>query len=340
MKASHSSPKNRDAGVAPTIRVLHAVRRRLVLVRLLESCGIFIACGCAFALVLGLTLLLQGKAAMALCAWTLAISAAAGALAGVMRRPTLFDAAAEADRQLALADLLATALSARDASDPWQQTIVALAGERCRTLAPSSVIAHRLGARAWGGIGLSAALVLTVGALSLPASSRQASAIGTAREGNRADAPITNENLLSPPLSTPSARDHRRIEESSPQQDGTATPFEQTRSDIRGAAPGEGTSPSAMRQRMTNADQPASADGSEGSGSTTAAGGNRADLKTADATDNHAGLSTAAQRSTEPSAPWRSVSWPRDRENAQDDLRDRRVPDSARDVVIEYFRPD
>jgi hypothetical protein len=72
----------------------------------------------------------------------------------------------EADRQLRLGDLLSTAWSVRgDAGEPWRQTVANLADAACRAARPSEVLLRRWGARAWGAISLSTALLLVVAVL-------------------------------------------------------------------------------------------------------------------------------------------------------------------------------
>src|SRR5207247_1177225 len=97
---------------------------------------------------------------------TIVLGAIIGLTWGLARRPRLIDAAMTADRQLQLADLLATALAVGSDVDPWARAVVAVADQRCRSLSPDAVVLRRFGGRAWGGIGLATALVLTIGALS------------------------------------------------------------------------------------------------------------------------------------------------------------------------------
>src|SRR5207248_4283620 len=90
--------------------------------------------------------------------------AAVGFMGALLRRPSIIDAAVEADRQLDLADLLATAwqLEKTQNCESFETAVLLLANERAANLQPRSVVLHRLGLRAWSGIGLAGALVLTV----------------------------------------------------------------------------------------------------------------------------------------------------------------------------------
>ncbi len=174
---------------------LRSLRRRMIIVRAAEAAGIGMIVAAGISLVLALLLLLSGRDAMQLCVGTLTAGAAAGAGWSLLRRPTLLHAAMETDRQLNLADLLTTALTRRDTSDPWQAAVIALAEQRCADLSPSDVLLARLGARAWGGIGLSTALVLAVGALSASSSDSRATSAGTT------DSAIVDSSSFSPTVS-------------------------------------------------------------------------------------------------------------------------------------------
>src|SRR6185312_16176939 len=97
-----------------------------------------------------------------LVAGSLLLGAAAGLLLGCVNRPTADDAASEADRQLDTADLLSTAYSVRHSSDPWAAAVRISANQWARRTNPSAVILNRLGARAWGGIGLATMLLVVL----------------------------------------------------------------------------------------------------------------------------------------------------------------------------------
>ena len=111
---------------------------------------------------------------MAVIWFALGCFGAIGLLAALLRWPTRLDAAMEADRQLKLADLLSTALSVRGSADTWAMTVLALAEQRCRAVSPAAVLLNRWGARAWGGVGLATALVLTLGLVSTRSATSQA----------------------------------------------------------------------------------------------------------------------------------------------------------------------
>src|SRR4051812_43296543 len=92
---------------------LIAVHRRLVVLRAAERAGICLAIGCALTLPLVAVLVWRGQSAGPLAVGALTLAAVVGLTWGFARRPSVIDAAAEADRQLGLADLLATACYVR-----------------------------------------------------------------------------------------------------------------------------------------------------------------------------------------------------------------------------------
>src|SRR5688500_16789163 len=100
-------------------RFLRAVHRRYVLLRVVERVGLGVLAGCGVALVLIAVLVWRGRTAWAPPLWCLAVGAAAGLAWGIWSRPARLTAAAEADRQLGLDELLGTALTLRGAGDPW-----------------------------------------------------------------------------------------------------------------------------------------------------------------------------------------------------------------------------
>src|SRR5436190_11228613 len=108
-------------------RFLHAVHRRLVIIRALERCGACLAVACGFAGVLSGAMLWRGEDGRVLAAGTLLLGAMIGLAWGLVRRPRLGDAALVADSQLELSDLLATALATASNADAWSRAVVAMA---------------------------------------------------------------------------------------------------------------------------------------------------------------------------------------------------------------------
>jgi hypothetical protein len=148
-------------------RFVRRVYRRLIVLRLLEWTGVGFAAGCGVALLMIPLLRKQIDSPLNLAGIIAAIGAAIGFIAAALRRPKVLEAAIEADRQLDLADLLATAwsLEKSNAKEDFELAVLTIAQDRAANLRPASVVLHRLGMRAWGGIGLAGALLLTVAIL-------------------------------------------------------------------------------------------------------------------------------------------------------------------------------
>src|SRR3954447_16047782 len=148
-------------------RFVRRVYRRLIVLRLAEWAGVGFVAGCGLALVLIPLLRNRSESPLVLAGIITGIGAAIGLIAAALRRPGMIEAAIEADRQLDLADLLATAwmLEKSNAMEDFELAVLTIARDRAANLRPASVMLHRLGVRAWGGIGLAGALVLTVAIL-------------------------------------------------------------------------------------------------------------------------------------------------------------------------------
>src|SRR4051812_40033962 len=103
-----------------TTTFLRAMQRRLILTRALEFAGAGTLIASSLGLVLLIAALCSGTSVMFLPAALIPLGALVGAATSLLRLPTMMHAAAEADRQLDLADLLGTALAAQaNVDDPW-----------------------------------------------------------------------------------------------------------------------------------------------------------------------------------------------------------------------------
>ena len=150
-------------------RFVGQVHRRMVLLRLLERAGLGLAIGTAAALLLVAVQLWRGQHALPAALSTMALAMLVGLALAFWRMPSRVAAAVEADRQLNLAELLSTAWVVQTHApqdDSWSLAILTAADARSATLSPRHLRLSRFGSRAWGGIGLACALVLTLGAIS------------------------------------------------------------------------------------------------------------------------------------------------------------------------------
>jgi hypothetical protein len=355
-------------------RFVRRVHRRYLMLRAAEGMGLGALIGTAVGAMLLALLWWEGRAALGPSMGAVGFGALAGLVWGVARRPRLLEAATEADRQFGLADLLGSALVAGHGSvngrpDPWAASLLALAEARCRTLAPSTVVLNRLGARAWGGIGLATALLLTLALLAgSPGDTRAA----------RANAPDRSANVEA--ASEPSAQpEHPLLVVAGPQR---AAPAESDNDDhshpTPGAAPPDPNATDAANTpdahagpHSTESPTGESAGGTSGSGQTkpptaqplsapqppaanespvndpraskanTPAGGAGG---AASASGSHApgmtGTASAGSPSPRNTPPWQSDRWGQDAQQAREAIDSGRVPASYRDVVRKYFERD
>jgi hypothetical protein len=282
---------------------VRAVHRRVVVVRAVERAGVCAAIAAGFALVFTGTMLWRGDNGFPLAIGTILLGGVIGLLWGLAQRPEIADAALAADRQLQLADLLATALSLVSNQDPWARAVVATAEQRCRTLSADAIVVGRLGGRAWGGIGLAAALVMTVGALSaLPGESPA----GDAKRGHPeypAPRPANSQSAQRDILDAPFSRADRKTmpgtsangqgddamaSSGSPPRAAPATLPSQT----AGTGTTAGTTVSPAHERPASS---AAATGKPSGGTITASGGGTTEQTAAGTSTDPAGRVTASQ---------------------------------------------
>jgi hypothetical protein len=274
-------------------------------------------------------------------------------IAGFVRRPDLMSAAGEADRQLDLADLLSTALAmalatrARGPADPWADVVLVTAEARCRDLSANDVILNRFGARAWGGIGLAGALVLTLSLMSAnPRASVAVVTPGSSPERLEDAEQARDAAQRAPSRSAAQSRrdvGHSRGPDSAtttddasqaPANQGNASRNTGSTSAADGGA-GLATSQAPTSPSPHVSPQAQSRDSGGGSAS---AGGRDAATSSADSRDATAsGPTLASPAAASPAPAWQSPSWPAARDNALSAVRDGRIADDYRDLDREYF---
>lgn len=336
-------------------RFLTRVRRRFVVLRLLERVGLGMLFACAAATPLLLIALWLGRPAWPLAPAALLVGALAGLVWGILARPTALDAAMEADRQLGWADLLGSALAVDGrSSDPWAAAVQSAADERCRATRARSVILNRLGARAWGGIGLAGALVLVLALVPTYSTPSQAE-----EDGQLSTAALQAEGAQQPPPTISSVAQRRRTV---PQQEP-----EDTNRVTSGADPAEPDHSRADHLQRAQATPPHSA----GQADSQARGGGEShtDVKNAGALPDsgHARGAPSEDAAGEPNAgsgrgskspaasagqqtgtvsqdsaasptpPWASPDWPAQVKRAHQAMESGEIPDAYRDVLRGYF---
>src|SRR5207253_3171591 len=341
-----------NASSANLERFISRVYRRLVVLRLVEWAGMGFAAGCAIALLSIGLLRNQLESPLLLVAIIAGCGALLGFVTSLLRRPRILDAAVEADRQLHLADLLATAwqLEKSPQRASFENAVLLIADERAAHLQPRSVVLHRLGMRAWSGIGLAGALVLTV-------------AFFTAN-------PIDTEAATSPFLSSADSmnvqQDHKQLQNntaisgrhpniSSDHPGGEDEP-------LAGAGKTDTTTTNASRGQNTDAQTTNSNGTGSGSGQS-ASTPDKSNLLNA-ATDSsltnkdgnaasgvgnsteNAGTTSGANTPTSagnarrsPGAPaWKSDAWPAAQQAADQAISTGQIPPAYHDLVREYFK--
>jgi len=334
---------------------IRRVHRRYVVLRVLEQAALGVLGGCVAAAPLIAIALWRGYPSLSLAVVALTAGAAAGLLWGLMTRPSPLSAAMEADRQLGWADLLSSALTTpRTNGDPWVAAVAAAADARCRRTAPSSVIFNRLGARAWGGIGLATALVIVLGLLPTYAAPTRAgdsaadspNSLASARlpeseNPTRSTSPVRRTPREQEPADTSATRLGHDISDSQHQaRNSEAAGNDSARRQANSSDPnghGTGASHSDVRDPGSLASSPngtharaarAGGDPSVGVGESSS------DLPAAGSS------STGSAGSTPPKAsvsPWSSSQWPQRAQHARQLLYSGQVPDAYRDLVREYF---
>ncbi len=336
---------------------LRAVHRRLVVIRALECAGLALLAGAVAGLLLLPLLLYRNQPALPTAILLLSISPLIGLVYLLFHRPTLLHAAREADRQLALDDLLITAWTATGPGlDPqFRAAIVHLVEFRCQALNPSSVLLHRLGRRSWGAIGTAAALVLTLGLLSTSATQTQASnhsprSLLSSSSPKDPDHSHAKSHIASPSHGSPIASDHPTGSDRTldpPGADTTTSKIPNRQGGDNGIADApdsHGTGRGAGRTRNPDVSAvPRAPDGST-AGRTVDPNGQSASGSGAPSSSANGSSATPSGprvgRSSSPPklpAPWNSTQWPAARAGALEALRTNEIPASYHDLIREYF---
>jgi hypothetical protein len=335
-----------------TRKFISAVHRRITLIRIAESIAIATAIASAAGLVLIPILWSQGRSTLSPAFAMLSLGAISGLIWGISRRPTRFQAAVEADRQLNLHDLLGTIYLLSDRpSDPWRESLAIVADAQCRSLRPSAVIVNRLGRRAWGGVGIVTSLLLATASFTARPINTNAAAIAT--ESN---------NPVSPPKIQPSISFENQNQQLTARPPGTGGTDDISNRTADQSQPVDSQADRSSQANRNESHSPAETNSSAGGGAATtdakqptpdslnATDANPASLHTsksrAGPADPNAIPSedstaiTATEKANQISTPWTSKDWPADSIAAQAAINSGQVPDSDADLVRDYFRRD
>ena len=341
-------------------RFVRQLHRRLKLVRLAERVGLCAGVACLAGVVLELLLIWRGQSAWGVCLTTLAGGCLTGMVWGLVVGPTRLEAAMEADRQLHLQDLLSTAyLLKNPQTNPWEQTVVALAQAKCQRTSPSAVVLKRWGGRAWSGVGLAALMVVVLAFFPPPVaqSANNSSAVSFARNDGSKNDLYENGSLLADKSAMPWAVPARPEEERSLGQETTnqipdgqqpTASAADNRADNSPATPSAfrgGTGPNSAETSHAPIKPPPSASnpGSmppshpDANVGAPAAG---VGLPTGKAISSQQARSMSANPAIvgHPAPPWQTSAWPQQQAAALQAIQQGRVPDQYRQLVRDYFK--
>ncbi len=326
---------------------VRAARLRWMLWRIVERIGIGLLIGCPLAFILSLLLLWRGESAVSLVVGIFALGALLGLTVGILSRPSLLETAMEADRQLNLHDLLGTAIqlqNSRYLDDAWRENFRSLAEARVRSISPSQLVLNRLGARAWGGIGLSAALVMTVALMTTMPSESMAR---LDRAQNLESFEVTEKPSAKSNLAPVASRSGSQRGDAAPEATSRSAhsidasrahdsvPGDATHAtNPTGDGAGDGAGQTEASSRPPSLDLAAAPGAPDAHGDTVASGTGSSAPDGSGESAHPAVARTPAYRSL---PPWQSSSWPADRDAAMQSLRTGKIPDRYRDLVREYF---
>ncbi|MGH7179791.1 MAG: hypothetical protein ACREJC_20615 [Tepidisphaeraceae bacterium] len=303
--------------------------------RTLEHAGVGLLIASAFSATLLAVIWLRGGAPVEATLFALSLGAACGLTRSVLSRPGALDTAMRIDHTLGSPDLFSTALSLtqrRGESDPFANAVVAIANARARGVSPSTLVLRRLGSRAWGGIGIAGASVLTLALLvSQPTQSRARSDLADRTTSTDQSIPIATTDV--PSSASPFIAPAATATDDSSDSAQSANASADRHADASAAASGDGasrttdTSAAASPPRArTAADSRSQLPASGGAGSASAGESAGLSLGSVDAP-----VRTAAP-------PWSGPTWSADRAAALRTIQDARIPDDYRDLVREYFQ--
>ncbi|MGE5611722.1 MAG: hypothetical protein ACM359_20920 [Bacillota bacterium] len=363
------------------VRLVGRLYRRLWMLRVVEGMGVGVLAASGAGLILLLILMGRGEAVPVDTLWILLVGGVGGALWAILRRPRVIQAAMEADRQLGLADLLSTALAIVEDSgqyatrphptrsdtlagkspaassqpeslaEAFAAAVVAMADARCAELSASSVVLHRLGLRAWGGIGLASALLISVALVAANPLDSQASPWAGVMRGNAGGSePARVPQIagmaprLSPAVVRPIVRDDPNRDENgfNPARASSNTLASETgqsqqtaeAANPEGAGPGVGTSHAKNRGDPLGAEGTGVANATTGRTPAGGVGLPNGEGKVGLGPSGGAVGRGAAARVT---PAWKSPAWVGAQEAARAAVQAGQIPQEYQDLVRAYF---
>lgn len=322
-----------------------------MILRIVESIGLGCVAACGVGLIIVPILLYRGEPANALIFTLLSVGGICGLVWGIYRRPSALTAAIEADRQLDWADLLASAwcVSRRPSDAAFSAAVLSLAEQKCAATSPSRIILNRLGARAWGGIGLATALLLTLGLISVNPMESQAASEElsparrplSARLLPQAGPPGVDASDAPPASAFPHDQDHsdeRPLDPHQNQSQASSTESGKNHSDNSAANP-NGVGAGSGRTNQADAGHtatPAATD-SQRNNATGNAGGGVGQSATGQGAKGSSGASASEVAAHRDVPPWQSNRWPEAQSQALHAVESGEVPAAYQELVRQYF---
>jgi len=320
----------------------------MLLLRAAEAAGLGLLAASGLALGLMAVLMYHDRPALAVLAVLMPVGLGAGLTWAWWRRPSIVAVAIEADRQLRLQELLSTAWALRSAGreDPPARAVLFAADDAAARIAPAQLVLHRLGVRAWGGIGLTAALAIALGLVSAnplstsaaPHSRGVVAAIAQRQVDPAADqsASATPGRAADLPDHAPQSDEalHPAGQNGSPAAQGEAPDSGQSLASAEGAGGGSARSADSGAPR---ASPPAASDAPReiGMDGSPVAGG--AAARQGVGREGRSGSAAAAAGSGQAPPPWISPNWPDAVRSADMAIRSGRIPLDYHDLIRDYF---
>jgi hypothetical protein len=338
----------------PHQRFIRAVHRRLVLARAVEHLGLCTLAGSLMLVMLLPILLWRGETTLPIMMGVALACIITAIVLTIRRWPNEMLAAGEADRQLNLADLLATSVQLRNTSQPADDvlspTVLAMADARCGQLSPSTIVLNRLGARAWGGIGLSIALVITLACIPTiwPATSTASDTnpFSPAASPQENQTHLSSTDAVQPALHTsnfdPTNEDNTRIGLTEQQavadhSNGQNANHSSTNSNAGSGRDAGTTSATAVETPMRNINANSANTNSSRTGS---AAGGVGSTTNAGVKSSLTGTDSLVNSQSRNLPPWQAEGWSQASQSANDAVSNGTIPANYRDMVHAYFDHD
>ena len=246
-------------------------------------------------------------------------------------------------------------MEAKSPEDSWVGVIRAEADFRSAAASPATVVLRRLGARAWGGIGLATAVVIVLGLFPTFSAQTNADEGGPSMPRSWADIQQAPQNISSSATNShrtprqqdpddPNASRFGNAEASRDRHPDNAMASEAGRSNQSRASndpngTGSGASHSQSSRNPGIATVTSGTDSNRGSSQGTLSSGAGRSSDAPVRGPNSSSGTTAGAGNAADVPPWESPRWKQDVQQAQNAIGTGQLPDAYRDLVRDYFDP-